>query len=173
MKKAALAFMFFLTLNFANAASFSLQVVQQNTPGDKVFDSSYVVEQAILDYFFERGMIVSNNSVIISKNDVAADKTVLRRAFIEAKAGSMELFIKLFLNYSVTESTNPTAVLLSNIKGAELEIVSVKENRTLVKGNFTPPAVNNSNNNRGGVETFATDIAIKIQAELAKKGGAI
>ncbi len=173
LKKVVFLLTFLLCGIAANAASFSLQVIQKNTPGDNVFDSSYVVEQAVLDYFFEKGMIVSNNPVIVSKNDEASDRTELHRAFIEARLGCMDLLVKLSLNFSVLDSANPTAVLLSNIRGADLEIVSLKNSETIIKGRFTPPAVNDMNNNRGGVETFATNIAIYIQAELAKKGGAV
>lgn len=173
MKKLLLTFVFSLLTFCCFSKSFSLQVVQKNTPGDQVFDASFVVEQTILDHFFDRGMIVSNNAVLISKNDVAQDKTELRRSMIEAKVGCMDLFVKLCLNYSVLDSANPTAVLLSNIKSADLEIVSLEENKTICKGKFTPPALTDLNNNRSGVEDFAADIANKIQAELAERGGAI
>ena len=173
MKKALFAFVFAFSVFSASAKSFSLQVVQKNTPGDDVFDSSYVVEQTILDYFFERGMIVTNGSVLVSKNDVAKDKTDLRRSMMEARIGSMDLFVQLDLNYSVLDSANPTAVLLSNIKSADVQIVSLSQNKVIASGKFTPPATTDLNNNRVGVESFANDIAIKLQAEFAKKGGAI
>ncbi|MBR5964831.1 MAG: hypothetical protein IK015_01760 [Treponema sp.] len=173
MKKSLLAFTFSLLSFCAFSKSFSLQVVQKNAPGDQVFDASFVVEQTILDHFYDRGMIVSNNAVLVSKNDAAQDKTDLRRSMIEAKIGCMDLFVKLCLNYSALDSANPTVVLLSNIKSADLEIVSLEENKTICKGKFTPPALTDLNNNRSGVEDFAEDIANKIQAELAERGGAI
>ena len=173
MKKALFAAVFALAVFSASAKSFSLQVVQKNTPGDEVFDSSYVVEQAILDYFFERGMIVSNGAVFVSKNDAAQDKSQMRRSMIDAKVGSMDLFVKLELDYSVLDSANPTAILLSNIKGADMEIVSLSQNKTIASGTFTPPAATDLNNNRMGVETFAKKIAIEMQAQFAKKGGSI
>ncbi len=173
MKRLLLALVFAFAFFPTFAKSFSLQVVQKNTPGDQIFDSSFVVEQTILDYFFERGMIVSNGSILVSNDDAADDKTALRKAMIEAKIGSMELFIKLNLNYSVLDSANPTAILLSNIKSADLEIVSLEKNKTIAKGKFTPPSLTDLNNNRSGVVDFASDIANKIQAELAERGGAI
>lgn len=173
MKKALLALVCALTFFHAFGESFSLQVVQKNTPGDDVFDSSYVVEQTILDYFFERGMIVTNGSVLVSKNDAVKDKTDIRRSMMEARIGSMDLFVKLSLNYSVLDSANPTAILLSNIKSADMEVVSLAQDKVIASGKFTPPQTTELNNNRVGVESFANDIAIKLQAEFAKKGGAI
>ena len=173
MKKAFAALALFFFVFCANAKSFSLQLVQKNTPGDDVFDSSYVVEQTIMDYFFERGMIVTNGAVLVSKNDAADDKTKIRRSMLDAKIGSMDLFVRLDLNYSVLESSNPTAVLLSNIKSADLQIISLSQNKVLASGKFTPPAATDKNNNRIGVESFANDIANKIQAEFANKGGSI
>ena len=173
MKKALFAFVFAIAIFSASAKSFSLQVVQKNTPGDEVFDSSYVIEQAILDYFFEQGMIVSNGAVLVSKDDAANDKTDLRRSMMEAKIGSMDLFVKLELDYSVLDSANPTTVLLSDIRGATMEIVSLSQNKVLARGKFTPPAATDLNNNRLGVESFAKDIAMEMQAQFAGKGGSI
>ena len=134
MKKALLAAALTFSLFAANAKSFSLQVVQRNTPGDQVFDSSFVVEQTILDHFFDRGMIVSNNSILVSKDDAVKEKTDLRRSMMEARIGCMDLFVKLDLNYSVLDSANPTAILLSNIKSADMEIVSLKARASTMKG---------------------------------------
>ncbi len=173
MKRLLLASVFALLSFCAFAKSFSLQVVQKNTPGDQVFDSSFVVEQTILDHFFDRGMIVSNNSILVSKDDVVKEKTDIRRSMMEARIGCMDLFIKLNLNYSVLDSANPTAILLSNIKSADMEIVSLKEDKAIASGKFTPPSLTDLNNNRSGVEDFAEDIAKKIQAEIAERGGAI
>lgn len=172
MKKTLFALIFICTAFSLSAKSFSLQVIQKNTPGEVILDTSYVVEQAILDYFFERGMIVSNNTVLVSQNDEVEDTKALRLSFIEAQCGCMELFIKLYLNYTIKDSLNPTAILLSNIKNAEIEIVSIETTEVLVKGTYTPRPVTAQNNNRGGVESFATDIAKDIQAKLDKKGGA-
>ncbi len=173
MKKNFLAFFLLGMSALLNAKSFSLQIVQRNTGGETIFDTSYVVEQAIMDYFFDRGTIVSNNSVIVSDNDAAKEKTRLHRSFVEAQEGSMNLFIKLFLNYALEDSTNPSAVLLSNIRDAEVEIVSVSDLNVLLEEKFVPEKANSFNDNRGGVESFATDIAVKIQASLAKKDGAL
>ena len=53
MKRTFFAFLLLLASFAAGAKSFSLQVIQRNTGGDSVFDTSYVVEQAIMDYLFE------------------------------------------------------------------------------------------------------------------------
>lgn len=168
MKKKFLALFLLGMTALLNAKSFSLQIVQRNTGGETIFDTSYVVEQAIMDYFFDRGTIVSNNAVIVSNNDDAKEKTQLRRSFAEAQEGSMNVFIKLFLNYALEDSTNPTAVLLSNIRDAQVEIVSVSDLNVLLEKKFVPEKANSLNDNRGGVESFATDIAVEIQARLAK-----
>ena len=173
MKKNFLAFFLLGMSALLNAKSFSLQIVQRNTGGETIFDTSYVVEQAIMDYFFDRGAIVSNNSVIVSNNDDTKEKTQLHRSFVEAQEGCMNLFIKLFLNYALEDSTNPSAVLLSNIRDAEVEIVSVSDSNVLLEEKFIPEKVNSFNDDRGGVESFATDIAVEIQARLAKKDGAL
>lgn len=172
MKRTFFAFLLLCASFAAGAKSFSLQVIQRNTGGDSVFDTSYVVEQAIMDYFFEHGMIISSNQVIVSKRDDASEKKELRRSLIEAKSGCMDLFVKLYLNFALEDSKNPSAVLLSNINNAELEILSTETTETVATGKYSPKVVPNKNDNRGGVESFATDIAADIHTRLSKKGGA-
>ena len=172
MKRTFFAFLLLFASFAAGAKSFSLQVIQRNTGGDSVFDTSYVVEQAIMDYFFEHGMIISSNQVIVSKRDDASEKKELRRSLIEAKTGCMDLFVKLCLNFALEDSMNPSAVLLSNINDAELEILSTETTETVATGKYSPKVVPNKNDNRGGVESFATDIAADIHTRLSKKGGA-
>ncbi|MDE5581470.1 MAG: hypothetical protein K2I95_08635 [Treponemataceae bacterium] len=172
MKRMFFAFLLLCASFVASAKSFSLQVIQRNTGGDSVFDTSYVVEQAIMDYFFEHGMIVSSNHVIVSKHDDASETRELRRSLFEAKSGCMDLFVKLYLNFALEDSKNPSAVLLSNINNAELEILSTETTETVATGKYSPKVVPNQNDNRGGVESFATDIAADIHTRLSKKGGA-
>lgn len=172
MKRTFFAFLLLCASFAAGAKSISLQVIQRNTGGDGVFDTSYVVEQTIMDYFFEHGMIVSSNQVIVSNRDEAAEKNELRRSLIEAKTGCMDLFITVCLNFALADSTNPSAVLLSNINDAELAILSLETTETVATGTYSPKVVPNKNDNRGGVESFATDIAADIHTRLSKKGGA-
>lgn len=172
MRKIFFAFLLLCASFALSAKSFSLQVIQRNTAGENVFDTSYVVEQTVLDYFFEHGMIVSSNSVIVSKREDTAEKNALRRSLIEAKVGCMDLFVKLYLNFSLEDSLNPSAVLLSNINYAEFEILSTETTETVATGKHSPKVVQNKNNNRGGVESFATEIAAEIHTSLSKKGGA-
>ncbi|MDE6068744.1 MAG: hypothetical protein K2F89_07340, partial [Treponemataceae bacterium] len=110
--------------------------------------------------------------VIVSKRDDASEKKELRRSLIEAKTGCMDLFVKLCLNFALEDSMNPSAVLLSNINDAELEILSTETTETVATGKYSPKVVPNKNDNRGGVESFATDIAADIHTRLSKKGGA-
>ena len=49
--------MMFLALliagGIANSASFSLQIIQKDGSENVVFDASYMIEQTILDFFYE------------------------------------------------------------------------------------------------------------------------
>ncbi len=170
-RSAALATLLAVLAFPAEAKGLSLQVIQRGASGG-VFDTSYVVEQSILDYFFEHGMIVSNNDVIVSEGDEAAESRALRLSLIEAKAGCMDLFVKLYLDFALEDSTNPKAVLLSNIRDARMEILSIDTAEPLLNGKYSPNVVPNKNDNRGGVESFAADIAADIHTRLSEKGGA-
>lgn len=167
MKKAFTGILLIFAAINAFSMSFSLQVIQRDTPTEDVIESSYLVEQTVLDYFFDRGCIVSSNAIIVSKNDEADDKNALRHSFVEAKVGCMDLIIHLNLYFNIKESTNPEAVLLSNLKGASWEIVSLETGKRIAHGEGKPGAVTEKNNNSYGIESFAKDIAKNIQTALA------
>ncbi len=151
------------------AKSFSLQIVQKNTPQEKVYNASYLIEQTVLDYFFERGCIVSSNSILISKNQLET-KSSIRQSFIESKNGCMDYLINMEIFYDARKSNNPNGILLSNIAEIQWQIISLSTSETLSSGKTVVGSIKNDDDNSLGVESLAKTVAKNIQNELGKQG---
>ncbi len=152
------------------AVSFSLQVVQKNTNENDVYGPSYVMEQAILDYFYDRGCIVSNGAVIIFQNEETLAEE-LKKSFCEAHAGGLDVIVNLSVIYNIENSTNPSGILLSNIKEIQWEALSLSSGKVIGQGKSNPGEVSKDNNNYKGIEAFAKTVAKNIQEQLSQKGG--
>ena len=100
----------------ASAKSFSLQVVQKYGSETVVYEASYVIEQTIMDYFYENLYIVSNSPVIIQKKgqDISSE---LQKAFDAAQEGYLDYVIQADVYYNLSDSNNPEEALLNERTG--------------------------------------------------------
>lgn len=154
--------------SFANAKSFSLQIIQKNGSENIVYETSYVIEQAILDYFFENMYIVSNNPIIIQKKgqDITND---LQKAFDAAQEGLLDYLIETEIFYNISDSTNPESANLQNIDKVEWRLISTDTKKTLSKGNLIPES--KFKNNANGLIYFTNELAENIKKQIELKGG--
>lgn len=167
-KKVILALLFVLSgLAFATP-SFSLQVVQKDGSETVVFEASYMIEQVILDYFYEHAYIVSNSPVIIQKKnaDVSVD---LQKSFDAAQEGSLDLIIQLVVTYNLSDSNNPEEAVLSNIDLIEWKAVSLSDRSVVVQGKAIPSKKYRDDDD--GLSYFANELASNIKSALETKGG--
>lgn len=154
--------------SFASAKSFSLQIIQKNGSENIVYETSYVIEQAILDYFFENMYIVSNNPIIIQKKgqDITND---LQKAFDAAQEGLLDYLIETEIFYNISDSTNPESANLQNIDKVEWRLISTDTKKTLSKGNLIPES--KFKNNANGLVYFTNELAENIKKQIELKGG--
>lgn len=150
------------------APSFSLQVVQKNGSENVIYEASYLIEQTILDYFYDHAYIVSNSPIIIQKRnaDISGD---LQKSFDAAQEGSLDLIIQMIVVYNLIDSSNPEEALLNNIETIEWKALSLNDSSVVVQGNAVPAKT--YRNDDEGLFYFANELASKIQSALETKGG--
>lgn len=83
---------------FARQVSF--QIVQHDDRTDKVTEQSYVVEDELLNDFFEYGYIVTNSDAAISDSE-EQDQALLCTGIQEAIDGYSDYFIQIKLYYEM------------------------------------------------------------------------
>ncbi len=159
----------FFSVCAASAAAISFQIIQHDSIQDEIRSASYVVENSLFDYFFNRGYIATNSPTAITSSS-AEDKTVIYAALSEASEGLCDYFISVAVDFS-ENSTNPAALILSNIKQVSWNVYDVKKGELLASGK-KEPKLTQSNNNERGLKNFMSNVAVEIESSIAKKGNA-
>lgn len=150
-----------------SVALFGLNIsilIVQNDGTEKVSVASKTFENEILNYFFDNGHIVSNEPVSLYDNyDFAA-----KQGFYAAVDGFMDYFVEIKIDY-VEKSTNPDAVLLSNIKSVEYKIKKVSTGEVLCESGKIIPKLEGISNQSIGFRNFAYDVAKNISNNIYGK----
>ena len=147
------------------AATVSIQVVQIDTVHSDITESSYIIEDGILDEMFNQGHIVSTSPIIIGKNN---ENSGLEKALKEAKEGRADLlaYIKIFFN--TENSLAPDEIRLSNIDKALWSIYKVSSGKIIDSGFIKPKKITQRNDTERGIAEFSKDIANEIGKAINK-----
>lgn len=158
---------FFVAASCCFSAEISVQIVQHDNALDSVGEQTLVIEDEILDYFFSRGYIVTNEPAVAAKD--GTDDEVWKTAFSDAAAGGAQFFIQVRLYYDTAASTNPESVALSNIDYVTWTVTEVQSGKTIadMKGIVDKQKV--GNDDADSVKEYAATIADQIQKVLKAK----
>ena len=107
-------------LCFANQISF--QIVQHDDSADNVTEDSMIIEDSVLNTFFEYGYIVTNSDAAISDSE-SQDERLYKIGSGDAFNGFSDYFIQIKLYYERTEQTLSTS---SDLYKIDFTIASVK-----------------------------------------------
>ena len=112
-------------LCFANQISF--QIVQHDDALDSVSEDSMVIEDSVLNNFFEYGYIVTNSDAAISDSP-AQDEKLYKIGQGDAFNGFSDYFVQIKLYY---ERTEETLVNTSDLYEIDFTITSVKSGKKI------------------------------------------
>ena len=114
------------SLCFANQISF--QIVQHDDSLDSVSEDSMVIEDSVLNNFFEYGFIVTNSDAAISES-LAQDERLYKIGQGDAFNGYSDYFVQIKLYYERTAETLSASADLYQIN---FSITSVKSGAKIV-----------------------------------------
>ena len=117
--------LFGTTLCFANQISF--QIVQHDDSQDSVSEDSLVIEDSVLNNFFEYGFIVTNSDAAISESK-AQDEKLYKIGQGDAFNGFSDYFIQINLYYERTEETLSAS---SDLYEIDFSITSIKTGKKI------------------------------------------
>ena len=145
------------------AKNISIQIIQNNPAADgNVCETSYLIEQSIIDFFFASGHIVSSTPVYIGTDK---DVSSLKSALKENAEGGMDYLVRVEVDYK-NFAGNPDYVSLDNIEKVTWKNYQVSTGQELSSGTEKIGIVNRQNNNESGVTGLASLVAAKISAGL-------
>ena len=154
-----------LCVSVANAKSLSIQIIQNNPGQEKIWATSYLFEQSITDYFFDTGNIVSSSPVWISDTD-EKNRSALTASLKENREGGMDVLVRVELIYNTSDTSNPEAFLLENIKNVQWKAYAVSTGVEIFEGSAHPEKATSKNNNELGLAQFAGLVAYQINTQM-------
>ncbi|MCR5762773.1 MAG: hypothetical protein K6G00_05245 [Treponema sp.] len=164
----ALLIMMGFVVNAATAAAISFQIIQHDSSQDKIRSASVVVENTFFDYFFDQGNIVTNFPTAVSFS-TSEDQSIYYKSLDDSKEGLCHYFIALIMEYDTSDSYNPEAVVLQNIKEIKWSLFDAKTGNKLSDGNKKVGKIKDSSNNRNGVAVLSRAVATEINKFLIER----
>jgi len=108
----------FLLLLISSVPLFSLdvsiQVIQIDRSHEKITETSYFIEDTVMDCMFNYGYITSNLPVIMADNTNELDN-LCKKSIMDCKQSCSGYMAFVALDYDTSKSTNPDAVSTINI----------------------------------------------------------
>lgn len=161
----SLLFLLWFAVNAATAAAISFQVIQHDPSQDKIRSASVVVENSFFDYMFDHGNVVTNFPTAVSFSE-AEDQSIFYKSLDESGEGFCHYFIAVILEYDVSTSYNPEAVILRNIKEVKWEIFDARTGSKLYSAKRSVENVKASSDNKNGVAILSRAVAAEISKYL-------
>ena len=164
----AIATFFFIGAATCFASALSIQVVQHSKLDSKVFETTRVIENSLLDFFFENGCIVSNSPIATSQFDEKKDENLFYKGSDDAYYGSIRYFVMVYVDLDTSESTNPDSVSLSHIQKISWKTVDVRSNKEVDHGSGKVKKTTTSKKDDAEkrVSDFASEVAARIFREI-------
>lgn len=145
----------------ASATVVAFQLIQHDPCQSEVRASSYLIENSLFDFFFDRGIIVTNSPTAVS-TDESVDEQLYYSALSEASSGFCNYFISLTIDYDTENSRNPEALIISNIEKISWNIFDLKTGKSVASGSRKTNKVSPERDNEKGISEFTSKVAQDI-----------
>ena len=126
-KKLILSTILILAGSAVFARQIAIQIVQHDETSEEVCEQSFVIEDELMNGFFENGYIVTNSPASISKSE-NTDSSLWSTGFGEAYDGYSDYFVQVKLYYSVEKVGIKEMSVISRI---DWSLTSVSSGTTL------------------------------------------
>ncbi|MCR4954555.1 MAG: hypothetical protein K6A43_10840 [Treponema sp.] len=126
-KKLLLSTILILAGSAVFASQIAIQIVQHDETSEEVCEQSFVIEDELMNGFFENGYIVTNSPASISKSE-NTDSSLWYTGFGEAYDGYSDYFVQIKLYYSVEKVGIKEMSVISRI---DWSLTSVSSGTTL------------------------------------------
>jgi len=169
IRRCLVAVIFLLSAASCFASALSIQVVQHSKGESKIFETTRVIENSLLDFFFENGCIVSNSPIAVSQFDDNEDESIFYKGSDDAYYGAVRYFVTVYVDLDLEESRNPDAVSLSNISKISWKTLDVRTNVEIDHGSGKVKANAPSKKTEDAekrVSDFASEVAARIFREI-------
>ena len=116
IKKGIILFLLLIGTAYCFGEQISFQIVQLNNSAENVTEEAKVVEDFLIDSFFDAGYIVTNSEAALAKSRAEYPK-LWQTGMNEAIAGYSDYFVQVILQFTETldETINKNVMILKNV----------------------------------------------------------
>ncbi len=150
---------------YSFAPSVVVQMLQHDVERDVERESTFLLENGVLDVMFDAGYIVSSLPITINKD---VDST-LKETISVAKAGYMSYVVYVNVYYRDYGFTGDETISIEDIESVDWEIVSTKDYSVLSSGQMENIQKMAGENDLIAMKRFSNDLGIEIKREFDKK----
>lgn len=125
---------FLILSEFCFCQQISFQIVQHDSSSDDVTEQAFIIEDELVEMFFENGFIVTNSPTVSSSSE-SQDETLWKNGLKDAKDGFSDYFIQIKLYFSKKNKDDGKSVF----NKAEWTLVSAKNGKELKKNIVKAP----------------------------------
>ena len=113
----------------ASAASVAIQIVTHDFGESKIIDSAYVMEENLFDFFFNRGIIISNTPIVGTEGKKEDDAKHFRQALGFAREGGVDYFVELTADFDIIDA---------GVKKVFCKVINVSKDTDVASKTFVP-----------------------------------
>ncbi|MGL4986666.1 MAG: hypothetical protein ACRC5H_05940 [Treponemataceae bacterium] len=117
-----------------NATSVTLLITQKDEKNDALRKTTLVFENSLMDFFFDNGVIISNEPIITQWKKKAAKKS----SYNAAVNGFCNYVLAMTINYKKNASKGSEKILVDDIENIDWEVVDTVTDAVLIKGDYSP-----------------------------------
>ncbi|MDY4902066.1 MAG: hypothetical protein SO116_04255 [Treponema sp.] len=171
IKRFILSFIFLTICTFSYSLETALQVIQFDPINENVNTASYLIEDGIFDFFFSKGMIVSNvPCMTISDSSFLSEESLFETDAVgkakisslnEAETGGCEYLIIVLAEYTVSDR--------DTICYAQWELWDVNNRKCISNETGNPSSLGNKSKTKRVKNKFIANEVSDFAFELAQK----
>ena len=139
----------FLICSSCFARQISVQVVQHDLSLDYVSEQSLIVEDELLNGFFDQGYIVTNSEASISDSE-ERDNDLFHFGYGEAYDGASDYFVQVKLFYDAANKKSKMDVTPCKLDHIDLVVINVSSGKTIKESTIK------------GIEKSNTDDSVRL-----------
>lgn len=167
MKKIIGILLVLCAAQFVWSNEIAFHIMQHSNTLKDVAEQTFIIEDTILDYFFDLGDIVTNErAACVSEKDVP--KTT-QESLKAAQEGGADYFVLIELFYNDDMPLELDAVSLLNISKTTYTVFDAVSGKKLSSKKQKTTAATKAKTNIDGVKEYAVRIAAHIRKDTAKK----
>lgn len=160
----SLFFVLFSTITGAFCGSLNFQIVQVSSKLSEVSETTLVVEDELMNYFFDCGFIATNSPAAVSNNEEKTEK-LYKAAYAESLDGGAEFFVQINLIMSNSVSEEEKSPALGSINKVNWKLVSLKTGKVIENKTKNIEKVIGIDS-EANVRDFAADLAYNLRKSL-------